>query len=244
MRRIRLLFLGLTLPGLFTTLSASAISGTFNISGTFKMSGTGAATIITWKSDLTPTFTPDMFSTTAATGSFAGEDGQNTIDNLDISSEPIGTEFADTPFIAFDVLPGLPGLDINFIYPGVGGSAACKAAPAVGQTCTPANPGGSPFTFTNFPPPRSIQTTAEFVFTGVTSDGLSEWEGVFTSGFNKPFQTVLAAFAPGGSGSVTNTFAGTITVTPISNAPEVSPALMLVSGLGLLLLLKRISSES
>jgi hypothetical protein len=232
MKKIGLLFLGVILPGLFATLSASAISGTFNMSGTV----TVTSTTIMWKSDLSPTFTPDMFSTTAAAGSFAGEDGQNTVDNLDISTEPVGTTFANTPFISFDVLPGLPDLDINFIFPGVGGSADCTAAPAVGQTCTPSNPGGSPFSFTNFPPPASIQTTAQFVFTGVTSDGLSSWEGVFTSGFNTPFQTVLAAFAPGGSGSVTNTFAGTITVTPLASTPESSPALMLASGMGLLLL--------
>ena len=232
MKRIGLLFLGVILPGLFITLSASAISGTFNMSGTV----TVTSTTIMWKSDLSPTFTPNMFSTTAAAGSFVGEDGQNTVDNLDISSEPVGTMFANTPFISFDVLPGLPDLDINFIFPGVGGSADCTKAPAVGQTCTPSNPGGSPFSFTNFPPPSSIQTTAQFVFTGVTSDGLSSWEGVFTSGFNTPFQTVLAAFAPGGSGSVTNTFAGTITVTPNVTTPESSPALMLGSGMGLLLL--------
>jgi len=231
MRRIGLLFLGVIVPGLLTTLSASALSGTFNLSGTL----TATATTNSWQSDMSP-FTADMFTTTGATGSFVGENGQNTIDNQNIATEPVGTKFTNTPFIVFDVLPGLPVLDINFISPGAGGSAGCTAAPAVPQTCTPTNLGGSPFTFSNLQGPMGIDTTASFVFSGVTSDGLSTWQGIFTSAFSTPFQTVLAAFAPGGSGSVTNTFAGTITVTPIVPTPESSPGLMLASGLGLLLL--------
>jgi hypothetical protein len=231
MRRIGLLFLGVIVPGLLTTLSASAISGTFNMSGTL----TATATTLTWQSDMAG-FAADMFTTTGGAGSFVGENGQNTVDNLNIAVEPVGTTFANTPFIVFDVVPGLPVLDINFISPGAGGSAGCTAAPAVPQTCTPTNLGGSPFTFSNLQGKMGIDTTASFVFSGVTSDGLSSWQAIFTSAFNTPFQTVLAAFAPGGSGSVTNTFAGTVTVTPLVTVPESSPGLMLASGLGLLLL--------
>jgi hypothetical protein len=177
-----------------------------------------------------------MFSETLSTGSFAGEDGQNIVDDLNIASEPVGMAFADTPFISFDVIPGLPTLDVNFIYAGVATAADCfdpPTTPAPGQTCTPPNPGGSPFTFTNDPPPDAIQSTAQWVFTGVTSDGLSTWKGVFNAPFNTPFQTVLEAFAPGGSGTVSNSYSATITVTAI---PEPNSLSMIALGGGLLLL--------
>jgi len=229
MRRNKLLFLAAVLTGLCATLPAAPISGTFSMSGDV----TVTRTTMVWNSDLSPTFTHDMFSQTLSAGSFAGEDGQNSVDDLNIASEPVGTAFADTPFITFDVIPGLPGLEINFIYAGVGGTSDCSAAPAVGQTCTPPNPGGSPFTFTNDPPPNDMQSTAQWVFTGVTSDGMSDWRGVFTSQFDVPFQSVPSAFAPGGSGTVTNSFGATITVIP---TPEPAPTFMMATGAGLLLL--------
>jgi hypothetical protein len=207
-------------------LPAAPISGTFNMSGIV----TVTANTITWQSDLIPN-AADMFTLTAGAGSFATENGQNTVDNLNTPPDVVDTTgFPPTPFISFNVTPGLPVLDINFIFLGIGGAAGCSQAPAVPQTCTPPNPGGSPFTFTNEP---ANQSTAQFVFSGVTSDGLSNWRGVFTAGFNQPFQNVLAAFAAGGSGVVSNTFAGTVTVTSI---PEPAPGFMLASGLILVLL--------
>lgn len=229
------LIFGALLPGLFTTLSAAALSGSFNMSGIL----TATATTNTWNSDLLPNAS-QMFTLSGGTGSFAGENGQNGVFNMNNATEPVdGTTFAAQPFIMFDVVTGLPILDINFIPAGIGGSAGCSASPAVTtppQTCTPAITGGSPFTFTNNPPPSAIQSTAGFVFMGVTSDGLSTWRAVFTSQFSTPFQTVLAAFAPGGSGSVTNTYSATVTVTPIPGTPEPAAAYMLAPGLGLLLL--------
>jgi len=226
------LSLGLTA----VSLSAAPITGAFNLSGIV----TATPTTITWQSDLLPN-DAQMFTLSGGTGSFSGEDGQNTIDDLSNTTEPVGAAFANTPFIAFDVIPGVV-LDINFIFAGTGGSAGCTETPAVTtppQTCTPTNAGGSPFTFSNDPPPNNIQSTAQFVFTGVTSDGKSDWVGIFNAPFpDEPFQDVLAAFSPGGSGSVTDTFSGTITVTPIptSSTPEVSPAILLATGLGLMLL--------
>jgi hypothetical protein len=67
------------------------------------------------------------------------------------------------------------------------------------------------------------------VFTGVTSDGLENWQGVFTSQFTVPYQSVLASLAA--NGSVTNTFSATFTLSP--NVPEASSLSLLGLGLGL-----------
>src|SRR6202030_3330137 len=98
------------------TLPAAQISGTFNLSGIVMVT----PSTISWQSDLSPN-APDMFTLTGGTGSFTTEDGQDAIDNLNIAANPVGTQFANTPFISFNVTPGLPILDINFIFAGVGG---------------------------------------------------------------------------------------------------------------------------
>jgi hypothetical protein len=225
----RVLFLGALLSGLVTGLSASALSGTFNMSGDI----TVTSTTISWTSDMAP-HTPEMFTLSVGAGSFSTEDGQNGVSDLDISTAPVGTVFVDTtPFITFDVAPA-PSLMLNFISAGFGGSAGCTQ-PAVNppptQTCTPPNPGGSPFTFTN---QQAGQSAATFVFSGVTSDGLSDWVATFSSNFNAPFQTELATLAA--SGSLTNSYNAAVTVTPIPpvNTPEPTSAFMLACGLGLL----------
>ena len=53
------------------------------------MSGTvtATATTITWQSDLSPTLTSEMLSTTAIAGAFSRKDGQNFVNNLDIQGE-------------------------------------------------------------------------------------------------------------------------------------------------------------
>jgi len=222
MRWNRFLCATTVLVAMGSVASATPISGTFNMSGTV----TVTATTMTWNSDVSP-FAPGMFTLSSGAGSFAGADGQNAIDALNISTEPVGAAFAPAAFISFDVGPALPGLEVDFISAGIGGSAACSLAPAVGQTCTPPNPGGSPFTFTN----ESLgQSGAQWVVSGVTSDGLSAWTGVFSSQFNEPFQTVLSAFAMGGSGSVSNSFAATLTVT-VTPTPEPFPFVTLAFGL-------------
>lgn len=222
----RVLFLGAILSGLVSGLSAAALSGTFDMSGTI----TVTSTTISWTSDVSP-FASQMFSLTAGTGSFSTEDGQDGVANLNIASEPVGTTFANTPFITFDVVPE-PGLLLNRLNAGIDGTAGCTASPAAaGQVCTPPNPGGSPFNFQNL---SATQSTASFIFSGVTSDGLSTWSATFTSQFNNmSFQQVLASLAA--SGSVSNSYSANVTVTPIPvTTPEPTPAFMLACGLGLL----------
>jgi len=193
-------------------------------------------TTITWKLNESP-FPPDKAKIgPGATGSFVGLDGTNvSISDLNRVTEPINSSFPDQVFISFDSAPLLPVLDINFIFAGIYSSAACGTLPAtVGQVCTLPD---SPFNFVNNPPPAPAgpQATATFVFTGETSDHLSLWTGNFTSQFSVPYQAVLAAFAPGGSGSVTNTFSATINVTPAPQVPEPSPGVLAACGLGLVL---------
>jgi hypothetical protein len=221
----------LVLGGMAGSALASPLSGSFNMTGTI----TVTPTVIDWNSDISP-FLAQMFSLSAGAGSFSGENGQNTADDLTTAAEPVGVLFASAPFISFDVAPGLPSLLIDFVSPGTGGAAGCSLpTPAVGQTCTPANPpNGSPFTFINDNPPTAIQSSAQWVFTGVTSDGASDWIGDFTAQFSEPYQTVLANYAS--TGSLTASFSGVVDVTPI---PEPASFVMLGLGLGAVLATRR-----
>jgi hypothetical protein len=201
---------------------AGPITGTFNMNGEI----TVTATTITWNSEVTPNLA-NMFTLSAGAGAFATEDGQNEIATLLISSEPVQTTFTPSVLMTFLVSSGLPNLDVSFIYAGNGGSTGCTEAPAVNETCTPTNPGGSPFTFTD---DSASTSDAKFVFAGVTSDGLSDWTAIFTSEFNQPYQTVLAGFDTGGSASDSYSATVTITAIPTNAVPE--PASFLLGGLG------------
>jgi hypothetical protein len=211
------------------SLQASPIQGTFNIAGTI----TVTPNTITWTSNDGPPFAPDSADVgPGATGSFAGLSGTTiTIRDLARATEPVGPPpFSPQLYITFDAAPTMQALDIDFIYQGIYSNAGCAATPpAPGQNCTPGPP-SSPFNFVNNPPPDAPEATATFVFTGISSDGLSTWKANFTSQFNVPFQTVLAAFGTGGSGQVTNTFSATVTVTAI---PEPGPGVLAAGGLAL-----------
>jgi hypothetical protein len=147
-------------------------------------------------------------------------------------------------FLDFDTAPAFPSLDINSIASGIYGSGQCFLTPAaVGQTCTPAS---GPYTFLNLvnnPPPAPIgpQATMTFVLSGVTSDGLSDWQAIFTSQFTGPYQTLLAELATGAAFSTT--FGATVTVTARNVDPTPTPvpeptSLVLVGG-GLIALVTR-----
>jgi hypothetical protein len=200
---------------------AAPIVGTFNIAGTI----TVTPTAISWTLDSAP-FTPNKATIAGgATGGFIPVQGTlATINNLNLLTEPVGSLFPPQPFLSFDAAPAFPTLNINFIFPGLFTSAQCATLPAaVGQTCTPP---GSLFSLTNNPPgpPTGPQGTASFVFSGVTSDGLENWRGNFTSSFTVPYQTVLASLAT--NGSVSQTFAATFVLTP-AETPEPSTMAML-----------------
>jgi hypothetical protein len=220
------------------SLHAAPITGTFNIAGTITVTNTN----ITWTLNDVP-FTADKATIGPGdTGSFAPLAGSMvTIHDLTNGplplGQPVGVNIAPAfPFISFDspiaIAAGFPTLNLNFIFPGIYSSAACGTLPpAVGQTCTPSVPGGSPFNFVNNPPPAPLgpQATATFAFQGVTSDGLENWIGNFTSQFTVPYQTVLSQL--GTTGSVTNTFSASFTLSPVPPVPEAGTMSLL--GLGL-----------
>jgi hypothetical protein len=196
------------------TLSASPISGAFDFGGSITVVDN---TQITWS--LPPA---NKSLIVASNGSFSGLVGTDiTIRNLTNPPDIVdGGGFPNQLFISFDAAPLLPNLLINYIAPGVFSAAACGAAPAVGQVCTLP---GSPFSFINTPSGSS----ATFDFTGVTSDGLSTWSGVFTSNFTIPYQTVFSRLAT--VGSITNSYSGTITA-----VPEPNTVLMVLGAFGVL----------
>ncbi|MBZ5585424.1 MAG: PEP-CTERM sorting domain-containing protein [Acidobacteriia bacterium] len=221
--------------GVPAAISAATLSGTFNLDGTITVTGN----TITWQ-DNAAVPNKATIAATGATGSFAGlGNTEVTIQNLVNPPDVVGgAGFAATPFISFDANPALPVLDINFIFPGPYSSAACSAAPAPGQTCTPSNPGGSPFGLSNLGSGGVVTgSTAAFAFSGVTSDGLSTWKGNFTSQFNDPYQTVLAGLAT--NGSVTNTYSGTFLVSVTPRVPEPSTYMLVLGSLGALFALRK-----
>ncbi|HWB86065.1 MAG TPA: hypothetical protein VG675_18120 [Bryobacteraceae bacterium] len=213
-------FFWVLVGGLFvsaTVLPAAPIlNGAFDISGTITVVDSSS---ITWT--LPP---PNKALIGSTSGSFAGLTGTNvTINNLTNPPAVVdGAGFPDEEFISFDADPTLPTLLINFIFQGVNPSAACGAPPAVGQLCALPN---SPFDFQNT---AGGGSRAGFVFSGVTSDGLSHWTGNFTSQFSVPYQTIFAQLAT--NGSVTNTYSATFTVTSI---PEPNTVLFVIGALGI-----------
>ena len=198
--------------GLFTNLVAATVVGTFNIAGTVTIT----PNTTTWTGNISP-FPPDKAGIGPnPTGIYSALGGTTaTIDDLNRSTEPVGSTFTAQPFISFDAAPALSHLLVNFIFTGIHDPAGCAASPpAVGQTCTPSLPGAaSQLNFLNLPPVQGGPlSSVTFTLQGVSADGANTWFGVLTSQFPMSFQQVLAAFAPGGSGSVTNTFTGKITV--------------------------------
>jgi len=217
------------------TLSASPISGQFTIAGSI----TVTATTITW-TNTNPGLTPDQASIggTGLTGSFlAANLGGTTVSILDLNraAEPVFSPSAPfsppgpaQQFITFNApsAAAFPMLNITEVFHGIFSNLACGAAATVPQVCTPDTPGNpSPFSFVNTSASASF---GSFVFSGVTSDGLATWRGVFSTQFLTSYQDVLAGLLR--TGSVTNTYSATFEVVQ-AGVPE--PGSMALMGLGL-----------
>jgi hypothetical protein len=258
-KRINSLVLGAMLAMLCTaTMSASIItSGTFSIAGTIFVTGPGGVTTpagvcpvgvqciffqdtgtpaLNGKVDIAPLGLPngDIPAT------ISGNDAGNIFSLMNPPEIVDGAGFPATPFMSFVNGGVTTVLEINFIPPGINGTAGCSASPpAAGQVCTPA---GSLFNLQNL---TATSSTATFRFQGVTNDSSSTWTGIFASSFNTlPYQSVLAAFAANGFGS--DTFQGQITLTAGPPVPEpgTTSLLMLGSGMiGFATLLRRLSNR-
>ena len=228
-------------------LQASTISGMFQLNGIV----TVTANTISWSS----TNGPGTALVQNASGSFAAVN--NTFADITTLVNPpsntgvgaVGSPFPDTTFITFPSDPALGYLAINFIFPGVYGTAQCGAAPAITsppQQCTPPIAAGTPgpFNMVNNPGVGGPQATITWVFSGNAYSGGSiggTWNGNFTSQENIPYQTVLAQLA---SGSATNTFSESTLVISVG-MPE-GGTLALV-GFGLVLMsagIKRFGKRS
>lgn len=198
-----------------STLSASPIFGSFDFTGSITVVDNSA---IQWQ--LPPA---NKALIVGSNNSFAGLTGTDiTIQNLTNPPAVVaGAGFPDELFITFDANPLLPTLLINYIAPGVFSAAQCGLPAAGGQVCTLP---GSPFSFVNT---STHGSSATFVFSGVTSDLMTSWQGVFTSNFNQSFQSVFATL--GTVGSITNSYSATITASPI---PEPGTLLLVLGALG------------
>jgi hypothetical protein len=214
------------------SLSAATITGSFNIAGTMIVTQNA----IDWQSNDMPF--PAMKATIGpgATGSFAALSGTTiTIEDLNRTTEPVGSSFGPDFFISFDAAPTMPSLDISMIFAGIYGTSQCGPPPAVGQTCTPGppiTPTASPFNFVNNPPAPG-QATATFAFAGNVAGTTSTWTGNFTSQFTEPLQQVLSDFQS--TGQISNTYSASINVVAGSATPETSTLSMFGLGLGLIL---------
>jgi hypothetical protein len=182
-------------------------------------------TTISWNTDLAGN-AADLFTLALGAGAFSGENGQNQIENLVFSSQPVGVQFAATDFINFIVDPSVPSLNITYIAPGMYTNAGCSLPVTVGDTCTPNVNGG--VGFLSFVDTSTNQSTATWVFDGVeVGQPNTIWTATFTSQFSVPYQTVLANIASP-TFSVTNSYTAAV-----SASPEPSALIMVGIGLGL-----------
>ncbi|MGA2117342.1 MAG: PEP-CTERM sorting domain-containing protein [Bryobacteraceae bacterium] len=157
--------------------------------------------------------------------------GNDAADIYNLTNPPEtvgGTGFTPTEFMTFNNDSISTELLIDYIASGMYASAACTSAPAPGQTCTLA---GSLFNFANNPPAPG-QATATWVLEGTTNTPGVTWIGNFTSQFNVPYQTVFGELTTQGYAS--DTFSGTITLTPAATTPEPDSLGLMAIGTGLI----------
>lgn len=254
MKILKILLVGLGIGSLGTiSLSAATIglSGTFDLSGRITVTqdaGTGMGHIL-WDSDIAP-FTHDMFTLSGSSLNFNGvnvnENGQNVIHDLNNPPQIVGASFPNFDFIDFQVVPGLPSLLINFINNGAFAAHGCDnpTGPAAsGQVCTLP---GSPFGFVNSLSGGVLKSTAQFNFSGVTSDFLSAWTAVYSVNFDGPYQNVIAPFLnpTGAANSGQQTYAGSVVIT-ITSLPEPNTMALLGGAmiLGSLFLRRRVRAR-
>jgi hypothetical protein len=234
-----LILAGILLTMLPIRCLASAFSGTLNITGGAQI----GATSITFACSVA--YTPACpagygnFSSPSSlvqAGDFVPYGDQfGLIANLDNTTEPGNTDFLLSNFLTFESSATLASpdlaLDLTYVALGAYGQAACAAAPAPGQTCTPDDE--SWFNLSN----TATGSTISFSFSGsartISTGEASGFTGTLTAQFNAPYQDVWAAL---GSGPLPVSFAASITADPsIDTAPE--PGSFLTTAAGVILCL-------
>jgi hypothetical protein len=229
---------------LATPSLAIPVSGSFSIGGS---SADVAATFLNFvcNNALTascPAASGNFVVTSPVSGSFGPYLGDTGfIQSLNQAANPINQNFSQPNFLTFNpagtVIPPDIALDLTFIFTGVGGQAACFAAPAPGQQCTPAIPalvtaanplGLSPFTLAN----TQVGSSATFSVAGtarrISTGELSNFTGIFTAQFNEFYQEYLPIIAAGGT--VTNSYSATFEAIA-QPVPEASSITLLIGGL-------------
>jgi len=179
------------------------------------------------------------------TGSFStlvpGSTG--SIGNLNSTLQPTGgnleTAIVDVGWMVFPAAGAFPGarFDLENIAPGSFTSAACGAAPAPGQTCTPFP--SSPFNLTNLGSPGGAVTGVLIGFS-VSGDAINlatleetDMTGAFSTQINNTtLQAILATI--GGGGSITNSYSANFSTTAIPEPTTISLFGAGLIGLGLL----------
>jgi len=168
-------------------------------------------------------------------GSFTGVTGNlNTIQSLNNVIAPVGTTVNIPLWQVFNPAVGSPAISLTLtqVLPGSFSSAACALAPAAGQTCTPA---GSAFNLVN---QTASTSSATFQINGNAVDGVagdtSPFTAIFSSQFNVPYQTLLAALASGGgTGNYSSSYSVSVSASAIPEPMTLSMVGAALIALGL-----------
>jgi hypothetical protein len=204
---------------------ADVVTGTFTITGTADV----GATSIVFNPDATVATNTPSDSSNPLVGSAVA------IKPLTEATAPINeafptlTDWLTTTTSIANPAAGEIALDLTFLPEGIDSPAACAAAPAVGQTCTPAFPAlvspGNPLGLSNFnlqnlavPPPEPGSFTAAFTVIGTARDlapggSTDNFRGSFTATLPGTYQSVLAEIAAGKT--PTFTYAAQFNFTPV-----------------------------
>jgi hypothetical protein len=234
--RSRPLLLTVALCATSLVVSATPVTGQFNIGGTARVTftsldfippvGGGTGIITTFPGANTGTFS--VLNAGFTPGTLTDRD----------ASQVIGAPLNVANWLVLSALPDL-NFTLHEIIPGQFSSAACASAPANQQSCTLPPLGGSlsPYNLTNFVDAQAgLSSTASFSVRGTVTDPTgpaSNFVAVFTATFlGRPYQSLINDLTPGsgGPGFVDAPFAATFTVAPV---PEPGSMMLGFSGLAL-----------